>query len=178
MTNVIRPALSLVQQAFAPWHRSWRPPPRARIQERVEPDFEAIRREHRAALEAVARLQRACAEEFGDRAEAAGDFISFFETSIEPHMRGEEAQVYPLLEKHLPEDIGSASAMRREHETLRSLVALLRQVRKRLASGDPAAAAEFSVLGQDVALLLREHIRKEDGVLNPLLERILKSVHA
>lgn len=144
----------------------------------MDPDFEAIRREHRAALEAVLRLQRACAEEFGDRAEAAGDFISFFETSIEPHMRGEEAQIYPLLEKHLPEDIGSADAMRREHETLRSLVALLRQVRRRLAAGDAAAAAEFSVLGQDVALLLREHIRKEDGVFNPLLERILKSVHA
>lgn len=146
----------------------------------MDPDFEAIRREHRAALEAVLRLQRACAEEgtLRDRAEAAGDFISFFETSIEPHMRGEEAQIYPLLEKHLPEDIGSADAMRREHETLRSLVALLRQVRRRLAAGDAAAAAEFSVLGQDVALLLREHIRKEDGVFNPLLERILKSVHA
>jgi hypothetical protein len=50
----------------------------------VDPDFEAIRREHQAALDAVLRLQRACAEEFGDRAEAAGDFISFFEASLEP----------------------------------------------------------------------------------------------
>jgi hemerythrin-like domain-containing protein len=28
-------------------------------------------------------------------------------------------------------------------------------------------------MAQDLALLLREHIRKEDGVINPLLERLL-----
>jgi len=39
----------------------------------------------------------------------------------------------------------------------------------------PAAdlEADVAIMAQDLALLLREHIRKEDGVINPRLERLL-----
>ncbi len=105
-------------------------------------------------------------------------FLEFFRTAIEPHMRREEADVYPLLERYLPEDVGSASGMLREHETLQSLVRALQQACQRLRAGDTAALTDASTAAQDVALLLRDHIRKEDGVINPLLERILRAVHA
>lgn len=145
----------------------------------MDPDFELIRREHQQVLEAVRRLEPACAADLSVDALSAvlGSFLDFFETAIEPHMRCEEAQLYPLLEHYLPEGVGSADTMLREHETLRSLVGLLRQARRRLAASDVAAASGVAILVQDVALLLRDHIRKEDGVINPLLERILRSAH-
>lgn len=146
----------------------------------VDASFEAIRREHQQALDAVHRLEAGCAGDATAEAMAApvDAFLGFFETTLEPHMRREEAQVYPLLERYLPRDVGSADAMLREHETLRSLVELMRQACSRLVAGDCAAAAEAATLAQDVALLLRDHIRKEDGVINPMLETILSRIHA
>jgi hemerythrin-like domain-containing protein len=145
----------------------------------MEPDFEAIRQEHQQVLDAVRRLETSYGPDLSAGAAAAvvGAFLEFFRTAIEPHMRREEAEVYPLLQRYLPEDIGSASAMLREHETLHSLVGLLQQACHRLAANDVASVAAASTLAQDVALLLRDHIRKEDSVINPLLERILRSAH-
>ena len=145
----------------------------------VDPDFEVIRREHQQVLEAVRRLETACVADLAVDAVSAvvGGFLDFFEAAIEPHLQREEARIYPLLEHYLPEGVGSADTMLREHETLRSLVTLMRRIHRRLAAGDAAAATEGSVLAQDVALLLRDHIRKEDGVINPLIEQILRSAH-
>ena len=131
-------------------------------------------------LEAVHTLADACNGELrGDALSAqVASFLSFFQKTLEPHMKNEESHVYPLLDRYVPAGVGSAEAMVRDHETLRSLAALLGQVERRIAAGDEQAASEVSVLAGDMELLLREHIRKEDGVVNPLLERILKSVHA
>lgn len=146
----------------------------------MEPDFEVLRREHQQVLEALGRLEASCGarEPAGAVGAALEAFLEFFRTAIEPHMRREEADVYPLLERYLPEDVGSASGMLREHETLQSLVRALQQACQRLRAGDTAALTDASTAAQDVALLLRDHIRKEDGVINPLLERILRAVHA
>jgi hemerythrin-like domain-containing protein len=143
------------------------------------PEFEAIRREHRQFLDAVHKLERGCATGVpaGAVATAAGAFLDVFESAIEPHAQREEADVYPMLEQYLPKEVGSADAMLREHETLRSLAAFMKQARARLRAGDAAAAAELRTLASDLALLLRDHIRKEDAVINPLLERILRRVH-
>jgi hemerythrin-like domain-containing protein len=145
----------------------------------VDPDFDVIRQEHQQALEALRRLEAGCGADpaAGSVAAAVGAFVDFFGTAIEPHMQREEAAIYPLLDHYLPADVGSANALLREHETLRSLVGFMRQACRRLTAGEFAAAADASTLAQDVALLLREHIRKEDGVINPLLERILRSAH-
>jgi hemerythrin-like domain-containing protein len=146
----------------------------------VEPPFDEVRREHQQILEAVCRLE---ASGLGERADmsateqAVAEFLSFFETTIEPHMRKEEADIYPLLDRYLPAEVGSAEAMRHEHETARSLVSLLQAGRRRSSAGE-APENDRSVLVQDLVLLLRDHIRKEDGVINPLLERLLKGAHA
>lgn len=146
----------------------------------MDPDFELIRQEHQRVLEAVRRLESACVADLAvDALQAAvGEFLDFFEAEIEPHMQREEARVYPLLEHYLPEGVGSADTMLREHETVRSLAALLSQVRGHLAARDARAASEASILTRDMATLLRDHIRKEDGVINPLIEQILRSAHA
>jgi len=147
------------------------------------PCFEDIRRQHQQVLEAVARLEAALsrqrsASEAPDGDEplvtALGNFLDFCESTLEPHMRDEEQHVYPLLDRYLAREIGSAEAMLREHETIRGLVSMLRTSCTRMRHGAPEAKSDVTVVAQDLALLLRDHIRKEDGVINPLLERLLR----
>lgn len=101
-------------------------------------------------------------------------FFAFFQGRVVPHMALEEREVYPLLDRLLPSEVCSAQAMLQEHETAASLVALLRRGRSRLTQGSPDAGAEVVTLVQDLALLLRDHIRKEDDVINPLLGQLLR----
>jgi hemerythrin-like domain-containing protein len=61
--------------------------------------------------------------------------------------------------------------MLEEHETARTLVSALRRALERLESGVAAAEQEVVSQGQDLVLLLRDHIRKEERVLFPLLRR-------
>lgn len=145
------------------------------------PLFDEIRAEHHQVLEAVARLEQATRREGSDPGFDQGalvasleDFLSFYESTVLPHMKREEAEVYPLLERYLPAEIGSAEAMLQEHETLGSLVGLLRRDLSRLRTGATETAPEIVAVAQDLAALLRDHIRKEDNVLNPLLERLLR----
>jgi hemerythrin-like domain-containing protein len=141
--------------------------------------FEALRLEHQRILEGLARLeaalQAATAAEEDPRplADACAEFLALCDEALEPHMSYEEEEVYPALDRCLPPEVGSAQAMLREHETVRGLIALLRRGRARLLGGR-AVEAELATDAQDLALLLRDHIRKEDGVINPLLQRLLK----
>jgi hemerythrin-like domain-containing protein len=141
--------------------------------------FEDIRRRHQEILDAVAELEaavrRARAPSAGGGetlAVALDHFLDFGERTLEPHLRDEEQYVYPLLDRYLPRETGFAAAILREHDTARGLLVLLRQNRRRI---DGEAEADVAVVVQDLALVLRDHIRKEDGVINPLLERLLET---
>ncbi len=141
--------------------------------------FDEISREHRRALQAIDRLEEALrvASASGDKAAVLGAVCAFLhdcEVVLEPHMEAEEREVYPLLDRYLPAEIESSEAMLREHETARGLVALLRRGRERLSHGAVDAESEVATLVQDLALLLRDHIRKEEGVINPLLRQLLR----
>lgn len=145
--------------------------------------FEDVRRQHRQVLAAVARLESAVGREAsasdahggdGPVVAALGKFLDFYESTLEPLMRGEEQHVYPLLDRYLPREIGSTAAMLREHETIRGLVSMLRTSCARMRQGAPEAKSDVAVLAQDLTLLLRDHVRKEDGVIHPLLERLLR----
>lgn len=105
-------------------------------------------------------------------AAALGQFLDFCAATLEPLMRDEERRVYPLLDRYLPPEIGSTAAIFREHETIRGLVAMLRASGPRMREGAPEAESDVAVLAQDLVLLLRDHVRKEDGVIHPLLERL------
>jgi hemerythrin-like domain-containing protein len=141
--------------------------------------FETLRLEHQRILQGLTRLeqdvrQRTGAEDDLRRmAEAIGRFLAFYDETVEPHMTYEEKEIYPALDRCLPAEVGSAQAMLREHETMRGLISLLRRGRARLA-GDADLWVDLAADLDDLALLLRDHIRKEDGVINPLLQRLLK----
>jgi hemerythrin-like domain-containing protein len=142
--------------------------------------FEALRREHRQILRAVSRLEadlrRAAHTDSDEPALLAplGEFLELCDEALEPHMKYEEEQVYPELDRYLPPEVGSGLAMLREHETMRGLIAILRRGRTRLQVGVDEAGADLASAVRDLALLLRDHIRKEDHVINPLLQRLLK----
>ena len=149
----------------------------------MDPCFEDIRWQHQQVLEAVARLESALGREGsasdahrgdGPVVAALGKFLDFYESMLEPLMRAEEQDVYPLLDRCLPREIGSTAAMLREHETIRGLASMLRTSCTRMRHGAPEAKSDVAVVAQDLALLLRDHIRKEDGVIHPLLERLLR----
>ena len=144
------------------------------------PGFEDIRWRHREILDAVADLEAAVRRARAPSPSAGGGetlavaldhFLDFGERTLEPHLRNEEQYVYPLLDRYVPRETGSAAAMLREHETARGLLAMLRQNRRRIGG---EAEADVAVIVQDLALVLRDHIRKEDGVIHPLLERLLR----
>ena len=141
--------------------------------------FEEMSREHGRVLKAIDTLEASMrvASAGRDKAAVLGAVDAFLrdcEADIEPHMEAEEREVYPLLDRYLPTEIGSSEAMLREHATFRGLVALLRRGRERLSHDAIDAEPEVATLAQDLALLLRDHIRKEDGVINPLLRQLLR----
>ena len=143
------------------------------------PLFEDVRRTHQQVLEAVARLESALRGSASARGgdgpviAALGTFLDFCVRTLEPLMRAEEQDVYPLLDRCLPREVGSTAAMLQEHETIRGLVAMLRTSAAHMRQGAPDAASDVSILAQDLTLVLRDHVRKEDGVIHPLLERLL-----
>jgi len=135
------------------------------------------RRGHAAFLSAVARLEAGAQEAGPDAlAAAAGAFLETWETTLAPFLEAEERSVYPLLDRHLPEEVRSPELLRRELATLRDLVPMLALTRERLRRGEPGADEEAQVLIEDLVLLAREHIRKEDQVVYPLLLRLLEEI--
>ena len=141
-----------------------------------EAGFERLHRQHEEALGALDRLEAALEGGLNGPApflQALDEFLSVFDRVVAPHMAAEEQDLYPLLDRCVPPEVGSAEAMLREHETMRSLVALLRRGRERLARQASDAEVEALTAAQDFTLLLREHIRKEEHVVNPLLRRLL-----
>ncbi len=147
-----------------------------------EDRFAEFRQAHEEILSAFARLEagltrNGSADADGGRGAlvaAVAEFLAFYDATLAPHMRAEEDEIYPLLDRFLPPDVGSGEALRQEHETARSLVALLRRLGERLRAGAPDIAGEIASVAQDLAALLRDHIRKEDHVVNPLLLRLLR----
>ncbi len=146
-----------------------------------EARFEEIRREHVEVLHALVALEEAVSRDRsgdpsggrGALAPAVGDFLDFHARVVEPHMRAEEQDIYPSLDRYLSADVESADAILGEHETVRGLVALLGSELERVKQGAPGAESELAACAQDLALLLRDHIRKEDSVVNPLLRRLM-----
>ena len=126
--------------------------------------FALTRAEHDHLRDALLGIEAGLAS--GDLAGAAAAWLTFFAERMEPHMQAEEREVYALFARRL--DAGIAREMRADHDTARALTALLAQACAR----GPEAAEEVQAMLQDLLLLLRAHLRKEEQVVQPLLERL------
>jgi hemerythrin-like domain-containing protein len=90
------------------------------------------------------------------------------------HHRKEEGVLFPALAAcGLPVDGGPIAMMLHEHERGRAYTAGLREAAQRLDAGDASAAADVADHARAYAVLLRQHIRKEDQILFPMADRVL-----
>lgn len=142
----------------------------------MEPSrFDDFRREHQELLSYIERLEAVLTED--PAAIVGGDglteFLRYYDARIAPHLEAEADEIYPLLDRYLPEETASADSLGREQETLRGLIATLR-ARRRDPAGGADAACETIAAANDVVYLLRDLIRKEDRVIHPLLRRLLE----
>lgn len=125
---------------------------------------EEFRRGHGALLAALERLGGTPA------APAVEHFLLHDAPVLEQWLRQEEIEIFGALDTLLPLEAEVGAALRRENETARSLLGLLRRAHAGLQQGAPWAEAQLANTVQDLALLLRDHFRKEDGVICRLLE--------
>ena len=126
--------------------------------------FALTRAEHDRLRDALRAIEAGLGS--GDLPGAVAAWLRFFAERMEPHMQAEEREVYTVLARRLDPD--TAREMRADHDTARSLTALLAQACAR----GPEAAEDVQAMLQDLLLLLHAHLRKEEQVVEPLLERL------
>ncbi len=124
--------------------------------------------EHREALAALDRLERAAAAlAAGDPAESplrtVREVRETLGTTVRAHNENEERALFPLIDQMLP-----CEPFRQEHRTLRELE---RRLDHALAGPDPAR--DVPPVARALADLLRDHIRREDGMLFPAARDLL-----
>ncbi|MCL4818953.1 MAG: hemerythrin domain-containing protein [Vicinamibacteria bacterium] len=102
---------------------------------------------------------------------AAGAYLQFYLTRLVPLMRDEEAWLVPLIRQYLPPEVMHPGSIRREHETIELLTSAIAEGVGR-GAGNAEVEAELATAVSDLCLLLRDHIRREAEVVEPLLERL------
>jgi hemerythrin-like domain-containing protein len=140
------------------------------------------RREHQALLGRLSRFERtwsrpATSARLRQRRAALPRLIDACDSGIAPHLANEETVLYPTLHAHLPEDTGTLDAALREHDTLREVMSLLRQRGERYIGGETAAEVEIAATLQDLIELWRQHVRRIDNVIAPLIARWPEAHH-
>lgn len=95
-----------------------------------------------------------------DPAEQVAHLSEFFETDLRPHFEAEEACVFPVAARTLPDGEALVSALRADHRTLE---AMLRSLSAAPISRSPATDRKrrLAAFGE----LLQAHIHTEERVL-------------
>lgn len=90
------------------------------------------------------------------------------------HHGKEERHLFKALEAHgMSPESGPLAVLLNEHEQGRAHVRALAQAAPGAVRGEPQAGSDYARHAQTYVVLLRDHIRKENGVLFPLAERML-----
>ena len=93
--------------------------------------------------------------------------IAAFELALERHLLIEERIIFPAFERAIGSAAAPTAAMRAEHLRIRA-------VAQRLCSAVGAQDAQAFLNHADALLLvLHQHSEKEEGVLYPMIERVL-----
>jgi hemerythrin-like domain-containing protein len=98
---------------------------------------------------------------------AARRAMAAFQNALERHLLIEERVLFPAFERALGSDTGPTIAMRGEHLRIRA-------VAQRLADSVRANDTDaFATHAEVLLLVMHQHGEKEDGVLYPMIERVL-----
>lgn len=93
--------------------------------------------------------------------------MAAFQHALERHLLVEERILYPAFERAIGKTVSPTAAMRAEHLRIRA-------VAQRLS--DTVAARDmggFVIHAEALLLVLHQHSEKEEGVLYPMIERVL-----
>ena len=103
----------------------------------------------------------------------AAEFIKGFADGC--HHKKEEGVLFPAMRAvGVTGEGGPIGVMLAEHHEGRELTSSMRAAAERLASGDADARAELARSALNYVALLRQHITKEENVLFPMAEQVLK----
>ena len=131
-------------------------------------ELDPLRADHLALLAELASLEntRPSLQEVLAPGAGPGEGLRLLGTHLCAHMDLEEKILFPVLVRCMPDCLPTILSLQGEHEELTGLLAEVARAR--------AFTQELSgVLWQDFQLLLREHIRKEEGAVFHLADRFL-----
>jgi hemerythrin-like domain-containing protein len=107
----------------------------------------------------------------------AADFAKGFTDGC--HHKKEEGVLFPAMEAAgIPAEGGPIAVMLSEHEEGRRLIASMRAGAERLQGGDESARAPVVESALAYVALLRQHISKEDNILFPMADQVLRGAAA
>lgn len=135
--------------------------------------------EHRVIEQVLDCLEKIAAEASArHRIEAppAEQALEFLSTLADRCHHGKEEQIlFASMEaRGMPRAVGPLAVMLDEHEHGRSLLRAMRAALATAVGGQPGDVAGFTSAAHGYVELLRDHIAKEDGVLFPLAESVLR----
>jgi hemerythrin-like domain-containing protein len=140
---------------------------------------EVLSNEHRVieqVLDCLAAFSRQCERTQAIEVETSKKLLEVLSTFADAcHHGKEENQLFPALERcGLPRHVGPMAVMLSEHDMGRAAIRDMRQAADEVTSHGADAARRFVRAADAYVELLRDHIAKEDGVLFPLAESLLK----
>jgi hemerythrin-like domain-containing protein len=141
---------------------------------------EPLRAEHRGLSPHVAELGRPPSSWSNlDAHEATaqlGRIIGFLRDHLVPHAAAEEQVLYPVVEDAMGAP-GATATMRADHAEIRARVARLADALEAVPERWPGEAfvEDLSVQLVGLAAIIELHLRKEEEVLLPVLDRTLSS---
>jgi hemerythrin-like domain-containing protein len=102
----------------------------------------------------------------------ATDFVKGFADGC--HHKKEEGVLFKaMVDNGMPAQAGPIAVMLAEHEQGRTYTRALRAAATQLQDGDASASGAVVANARGYAMLLRQHIAKEDGILFPMADSVI-----
>ena len=132
-----------------------------------DPALRQLSSDHHQSLVHARRLVKAAGpdEDPASSARIAHDFLNMWSAHVNTHFREEEEVLLPAFTRHGDPWDPAVVRMLVEHVQIRRLVG---DLARRLEAGDP-----FAEIMRMLGILLHDHIRHEEDVLFPIIERAL-----
>jgi len=113
-------------------------------------------------------------------AQAAADIVSFFETTVQPHHREEERELWPMLDKCSPGTEGHETVqaivhrLKHEHTRLETLWSQIEPAMRKIARAKPAELDAQKVA--QLTDMYDQHAAFEDAVVLPMARYLMDPI--